>query len=115
MGVRLPTAFARAAIAVAIGVVRLSVALAMLHDTSSLGNFLLVTAYWTGPWLGVVLADRLLVRTWPAPTPAWATSPSRSASCSPRALRGAAPAARPLTAPNGGRAVTTTARTPFRR
>ena len=63
MGVRLPTAFARAAIAVFIGVVSLSVAFAVLHDTSSLGNFLLVTAYWTGPWLGVVLADRLLVRT----------------------------------------------------
>ena len=64
MGVRLPTAFARAAIAVVIavviGVVSLSVAFAVLHDTSSLGNFLLVTAYWTGPWLGVVLADRLL-------------------------------------------------------
>ncbi len=59
-------AFARAAIAVAIGVVSPSVALAVLHDSSSLGNFLLVTAYWTGPWLGVVLADRLLVRTWPA-------------------------------------------------
>jgi NCS1 family nucleobase:cation symporter-1 len=63
MGVRLPTAFARAAIAVVIGVVSLSVALAVLHDASSLGDFLLVTAYWTGPWLGVVLADRLLVRT----------------------------------------------------
>ena len=62
MGVRLPTAFARAAIALVIGVVSLSVALAVLHDTSSLGNFLLVTAYWTGPWLGVVLADRLLHR-----------------------------------------------------
>ena len=56
MGVRLPTAFARAAIAVVIAVVSLSVAFAVLKDTSSLGNFLLVTAYWTGPWLGVVLA-----------------------------------------------------------
>jgi NCS1 family nucleobase:cation symporter-1 len=62
MGVRLPTAFARAAIAVVIGLVSLTVALAVVHDTSSFGDFLLVTAYWIGPWLGVVLADRLLWR-----------------------------------------------------
>jgi purine-cytosine permease-like protein len=34
----------------------------VVHDTSSFGDFLLVTAYWIGPWLGVMLADRLLWR-----------------------------------------------------
>ena len=60
MGVKLPTSFARAAISVAIALASLGVALVVLRDTSSFGDFLLVIAYWTGPWLGVVLADRLL-------------------------------------------------------
>jgi NCS1 family nucleobase:cation symporter-1 len=44
------------------GLVSLTVAMIVLRDTSSFGNFLLITAYWIGPWLGVVLADRLLWR-----------------------------------------------------
>ncbi|HEV7654596.1 MAG TPA: cytosine permease [Mycobacteriales bacterium] len=60
MGISLPTRFARAIIALVIGFVALALALAVLKDTSSFGDFLLVTAYWIGPWLGVVLADRLL-------------------------------------------------------
>jgi NCS1 family nucleobase:cation symporter-1 len=62
MGVRLPTAFARAVIALVIGLLSLALALAVLRDTSSFGDFLLITAYWIGPWLGVVLADRLLCK-----------------------------------------------------
>ena len=54
---------ARAAIAVVIGLVGLGrrAGRAARHHRRS-ANFLLVTAYWIGPWLGVVLADRLLRR-----------------------------------------------------
>ena len=60
LGVRLPTAFARAAIAVAMGTAGLIVAIIALSHVEAYEGFLLVIAYWIGPWLGVVLADRLL-------------------------------------------------------
>jgi NCS1 family nucleobase:cation symporter-1 len=38
------------------------VALSGLDDVSKYENFLLVIAYWIGPWLGVVFVDRWLRR-----------------------------------------------------
>jgi NCS1 family nucleobase:cation symporter-1 len=63
LGVRLPTPFARAAIAVAMGTAGLIVAILTLDHVETYEGFLLVIAYWIGPWLGVVIADRLLDRT----------------------------------------------------
>ena len=60
LGVRLPTPFARAAIAVAMGTAGLVVAILTLDHVETYEGFLLVIAYWIGPWLGVVIADRLL-------------------------------------------------------
>ena len=62
LGVRLPTPFARAAIAVAMGAAGLVVAILTLDHVETYEGFLLVIAYWIGPWLGVVIADRLLDR-----------------------------------------------------
>lgn len=62
MGIRLPGAlarFSRATIAVVTALTSLAIGLAVMRDTADFGNFLLVSAYWVGPWLGVVLADRL--------------------------------------------------------
>jgi NCS1 family nucleobase:cation symporter-1 len=63
LGVRLPTPFARAAIAVAMGTAGLIVAILTLDHVETYEGFLLVIAYWIGPWLGVVIADRLLDKT----------------------------------------------------
>jgi NCS1 nucleoside transporter family len=60
LGVKLPTAFARAAIALAMGIAGLIVAIISLSHVEAYEGFLLVIAYWIGPWLGVVFADRLL-------------------------------------------------------
>ncbi|WP_375497440.1 purine-cytosine permease family protein [uncultured Jatrophihabitans sp.] len=62
MGVRLPTRAARAAVAVGLGVVGTLLAFKYLNNTGAYENFLLVIAYWVGPWLGVVFVDRLLRR-----------------------------------------------------
>lgn len=63
MGVRLPTRAARAAVALVLGAVGFFVALSFLNNTTgAYENFLLVISYWVGPWLGVVLVDRLLRR-----------------------------------------------------
>ena len=63
LGVKLPTPFARAAIAVAMGTAGLVVAVLTLDHVETYEGFLLVIAYWIGPWLGVVIADRVLDRT----------------------------------------------------
>jgi nucleobase:cation symporter-1, NCS1 family len=63
LGVRLPTPFARAAIALAMGTAGLVVAIFTLDHVETYEGFLLVIAYWIGPWLGVVIADRLLDKT----------------------------------------------------
>jgi NCS1 family nucleobase:cation symporter-1 len=63
LGVRLPTPFARAAIAVAMGTAGLVVAILTLEHVETYEGFLLVIAYWIGPWLGVMIADRLLDKT----------------------------------------------------
>ena len=63
LGFRLPIGVARAAVAAVFGVIGLGVAFAGLGNAgASYEAFLLVIAYWIGPWLGVVLTDRLLRR-----------------------------------------------------
>jgi purine-cytosine permease-like protein len=62
MGIKLPTPSIRAVIAVVMGIAGFVVAAIGLNHISSYENFLLVIAYWVGPWLGVVLTDRVLRR-----------------------------------------------------
>ncbi len=63
MGIKLPTTRARAVVAVVMGAAGFVVAWIGLNNISSYENFLLVIAYWIGPWLGAVFADRLLRRS----------------------------------------------------
>jgi NCS1 nucleoside transporter family len=61
LGVVLPPRRARAIVACVFGVLGLVLALFGLKNAgTNYENFLLVIAYWIGPWLGVVLTDRLL-------------------------------------------------------
>jgi purine-cytosine permease-like protein len=63
LGVRLPTHAARAAVAVVFGLIGLLVAFGGLNNAGTdYENFLLIIAYWIGPWLGVVFTDRILRR-----------------------------------------------------
>ena len=63
LGVRLPLALRRAIVAVVFGVAGFFLALSGLHDAGAkYTNFLLVIAYWIGPWLGVFFADQYLRR-----------------------------------------------------
>jgi purine-cytosine permease-like protein len=63
MGIRLPLALRRAIVAIAFGVIGFFLALSGLHDAGTkYNNFLLVIAYWIGPWLGVFFADQVLRR-----------------------------------------------------
>jgi NCS1 nucleoside transporter family len=63
LGVKLPLSLRRAIVAVVFGVVGFFLALAGLHDAGEkYNNFLLVIAYWIGPWLGVFFADQFLRR-----------------------------------------------------
>ncbi len=63
LGVRLPLALRRAIVAVAAGTVGFILALYGLNDAGAkYENFLLVIAYWIGPWLGVYLTDWFLRR-----------------------------------------------------
>ncbi len=63
LGLRLPTQTARAFVAIGLGIVGTVLAYAFLNNTTgSYENFLLVIAYWVGPWLGVVFVDRWLRR-----------------------------------------------------
>ena len=50
-------------IAVAVGLAGLVVAILALDHLEAYEGFLLVIAYWIGPWLGVVFADRVLDKT----------------------------------------------------
>jgi NCS1 family nucleobase:cation symporter-1 len=62
-GIKIPFTLRRAIVAIGFGVLGFFVALAALGSFgASYENFLLVIAYWTAPWLGVVLTDRLLRR-----------------------------------------------------
>ena len=65
MGIKLPTPTARGAVAVISGLAGFIVALIGLDHIDKYENFLLVIAYWIGPWLGVVFIDRILRRSRP--------------------------------------------------
>src|SRR6266496_1819199 len=68
LGVTLPLPLRRAIVALAFGVVGFVVALFGLNDAGAkYENFLLIIAYWIGPWLAVVLTDQLLHRQPPRP------------------------------------------------
>ena len=63
LGIKLPVRASRALVAVVFGLVGLVVALSGLQDAGAkYENFLLVIAYWIGPWLAVFLTDQFLRR-----------------------------------------------------
>jgi nucleobase:cation symporter-1, NCS1 family len=63
LGVKLPLTLRRAIVAVVFGIAGFFVALSGLHDAGTkYNNFLLVIAYWIGPWLGVFFTDQFLRR-----------------------------------------------------
>jgi NCS1 family nucleobase:cation symporter-1 len=63
IGIKLPAAVARALVTVFFGVAGFLVAWWALPDAAeSYEAFLLIIAYWIGPWLGVVFADQYLRR-----------------------------------------------------
>jgi NCS1 nucleoside transporter family len=62
MGIKLPTRSSRAAMAIVMGTAGFIVAVVGIDNIASYEAFLLVIAYWIGPWLGVVFADRILRR-----------------------------------------------------
>jgi purine-cytosine permease-like protein len=63
LGIRLPLAWRRAAVAVCFGVIGFVLAWLGLADAGhAYESFLLVIAYWIGPWLGVMLVDQYLRR-----------------------------------------------------
>jgi NCS1 family nucleobase:cation symporter-1 len=63
LGVKLPLALRRAMVAIVFGIAGFFLALSGLHDAGTkYNNFLLVIAYWIGPWLGVFFADQFLRR-----------------------------------------------------
>jgi NCS1 nucleoside transporter family len=68
MGIKLPTKSSRAAMAIVMGTLGFLVAVLGIDNIGKYENFLLVIAYWIGPWLGVVFADRLLRRVRPFET-----------------------------------------------
>jgi nucleobase:cation symporter-1, NCS1 family len=62
LGFNLPLALRRAIVALGFGAIGFLLAWYGLTDVSKYENFLLVIAYWIGPWLGVVFTDWLLRR-----------------------------------------------------
>jgi purine-cytosine permease-like protein len=63
LGIRLPLSLRRALVALLFGVAGFILAWSGLGDAGEkYENFLLVIAYWIGPWLGVVFADQYLRR-----------------------------------------------------
>ncbi len=63
LGIKLPLRLRRAIVAIVFGVAGFFVALSGLSDAGTkYNNFLLVIAYWIGPWLGVFFADQFLRR-----------------------------------------------------
>jgi NCS1 nucleoside transporter family len=63
IGVKLPPRRARSIVATIFGILGLALALvAIANPAVNYENFLLVIAYWIGPWLGVVLTDRFMRR-----------------------------------------------------
>jgi NCS1 nucleoside transporter family len=63
LGIRIPLKFRRAAIAGVFGLAGFFLAWSGLHDAGEkYENFLLIIAYWIGPWLAVFFTDQLLRR-----------------------------------------------------
>ncbi len=63
LGIKLPLTLRRAIVAIVFGIAGFFVALSGLSDAGvKYNNFLLVIAYWIGPWLGVFFADQFLRR-----------------------------------------------------
>jgi NCS1 family nucleobase:cation symporter-1 len=63
LGIRLPLSLRRAIVAIVFGIAGFFLALSGLSDAGTkYNNFLLVIAYWIGPWLGVFFADQFLRR-----------------------------------------------------
>src|SRR5580693_9496686 len=63
LGIKLPLTMRRAIVAIVFGIAGFFVALSGLSDAGTkYNNFLLVIAYWIGPWLGVFFADQFLRR-----------------------------------------------------
>jgi NCS1 nucleoside transporter family len=62
LGIKIPVMFRRALIAGVFGVAGFIVALIGLNDIDKYENFLLIIAYWIGPWLAVFFLDQLLNR-----------------------------------------------------
>jgi nucleobase:cation symporter-1, NCS1 family len=63
LGIRLPLQLRRAIVAIGFGAIGFLLALTSLGSAAArYENFLLVIAYWIGPWLGVYLTDQLLRR-----------------------------------------------------
>jgi NCS1 nucleoside transporter family len=63
LGVRLPLALRRALVALVFGVIGFFLAWSGLQDAGTkYENFLLIIAYWIGPWLGVMFTDQFLRR-----------------------------------------------------
>jgi nucleobase:cation symporter-1, NCS1 family len=63
LGFRLPLSLRRAIVALVFGVAGFFLAWSGLSDAGTkYNNFLLIIAYWIGPWLGVFFADQILRR-----------------------------------------------------
>jgi nucleobase:cation symporter-1, NCS1 family len=63
LGIKLPLSLRRAIVSIVFGVAGFFLALSGLSDAGTkYNNFLLVIAYWIGPWLGVFFADQYLRR-----------------------------------------------------
>jgi purine-cytosine permease-like protein len=63
LGIRIPLTARRALVALVFGVAGFFLAWSGLSDAGAkYNNFLLVIAYWIGPWLGVFFTDQLLRR-----------------------------------------------------
>lgn len=63
MGIKLPLVLRRAVVALVFGAIGFVLAWSALADAGAeYTNFLLVIAYWIGPWLGVFFTDQLLRR-----------------------------------------------------
>jgi nucleobase:cation symporter-1, NCS1 family len=62
LGIRIPLKFRRALIAGVFGVAGFIVAMVGLNDINKYENFLLIIAYWIGPWLAVFFVDQLINR-----------------------------------------------------
>ena len=66
LGVRMPLVLRRALVALVFGVIGFFLAWSGLQDAGSkYENFLLIIAYWIGPWLGVMFTDQFLRRGQP--------------------------------------------------